>query len=82
MFGDTFSLKLTRNEAGVPTGVTGVTKENPLAGAVKHVVSHASNDDVVVGAGRTLGTAAVAYASAQVAAKMKDGEFALNPWKS
>lgn len=82
MFGDTFSLKLTRNEAGVPTGVTGVTKENPVTGAVKHVMSHASNDDVVVGTGRLLGAGIVAYGSAQVAAKQKDGEFALNPWKS
>jgi len=81
MFGKTFSATLTFDAtSGLPTGVKDVVEENILNGAIKTVTGVISDDQVVVGLGRSIGVAAIAYGSAAFAAKQKTGAFGLNPW--
>jgi len=81
MFDKTVACKLVLDPTtGLPTGVTGAEELGFLEGTIRHVTSHLTKDEVVVGVGRTLGAATVAFASATVANKMKGGDFAINPW--
>lgn len=83
MFGQTYSAKLTFDATtGLPSGVTEAKKEDLIAGVLKGITSHASKDVVVVGLGRTLAATAVAYGSANFAAKQKTGAFQMNPWSA
>lgn len=82
MFGNTFSFDLTRDAAGVPTGVANVKEETLISGVLAGVTSQLDDDKVVVGMGRTLATVGVAYGSAQFARKQLTGQFTLNPWSS
>lgn len=79
MFGKTYSLTLTRDAAGKPTGVSNVAEENVLMGAVKAVASTFTKDDVVVGAGRTLADAVKIAAPAYGVNRALTGAWHFNP---
>jgi len=78
----TYSGKVTRDAAGVPTGVAGVTAENVLTGSLKAVTAQFDDDSFVIVTGRLVATALTAYVGAQVANKRKGGQFAVNPWSA
>lgn len=80
-FGQTISAKLTFDATtGLATGVSASAKEAVVGGTIKHITSHFTGDEVVVGIGRTIGAALVAYAGAQFARKQLVGSFKLNAW--
>lgn len=80
-FGTTMSAKLTFDATtGLPSGVTGGAKESIIGGTIKHITSHFTGDEVVVGAGRTLGMAAAIYASAALARAQAGASFSYNPF--
>lgn len=79
MFKQTYSLTLTRDTAGKPTGVSNVATENVLMGAVKSIAATFSNDDVVVGAGRTLADAIKIAAPAYGTNRVLTGSWHFNP---
>jgi len=76
----TYSGKVTRDATGLPTGVSGVIAENVLTGTIKGVTAQFDDDSFVIGTGRLLATALVAYAGAQTANMRKGNGFAVNPW--
>lgn len=81
MFSETVSCKLTIDAvSGLPTGVSLAQKESAVAGTIKAITSVLTADEVVVGLGRTMATAIIAYGSAAFAAKQQRGEFVWNPY--
>jgi len=79
-FAQTYSGKLTRDAAGIPTGVSAVIAENVFSGTIKAVTALVDEDTFVVGTGRVAAAVLTAYAGAQAANMRKGGAFALNPW--
>jgi len=79
MFGPTQKIKLTLDADGKATAVASSVTESIFAGAISHVVAHLSEDDVVIGAGRSAGAAALVYGAASFTNYKLTGKFNLNP---
>lgn len=83
MFGKTVVTKLRFDAVtGLATSIVSSTEKDMVAGILAGITSNLTKDEVVTGLGRTVGVAAVAYGSAQLASKGLQGQFALNPYKA
>lgn len=81
MFGKTQEVKLTMT-GDVATGVESSTEKGMVAGALAHVTSHLSKDTVVIGAGRTLGAAALLYGAMVLTNQQVTGALRFNPFSA
>lgn len=79
MFGPTYKVQLTLDANNVPTAMASATSENVLSGALSHITSVLTPDTVVIGAGRTLGEAALVYGSMSLVNYKLTGKFHVNP---
>lgn len=79
MFKDTYKMKIVRDAAGLPTGVSNVEKLSIGSGVIAGLSSVASEDVAVIGIGRTLATIGLTYAAAVGTNYLLTGGFHVNP---
>lgn len=79
MFGSTQKVKLTLDADGKATGIASSETQGAVAGAISHVLSHLSEDEVVIGTGRTVGAGLMIAAPMYFVNYKLTGQFNLNP---
>lgn len=82
ILGQTYSATLTFDANGAPNGVTAVNKESLVSGTIAAITSVLTADKIVCGAGKTLATLAVPYATAVLAARAQTGSLKWNPFSA
>jgi len=80
MFGSTQKVKLTLDADGMATAVASSTTEGIFAGAISHLLTHLTEDEVVIGAGRSVGAVGIVYAASAFTNYRLTGKFNINPY--